>query len=222
MTRRSILLTAVSTAICIVSGVCIWGLAFPPAIAYVIEYISPLLLIFLASVNVVVAIVGPTRRAANLVVALCAVAAIPVIGFIPYLIGDASQRWFLKTGIYEYGAMVKNIMAKKGLLSTYNHSLDAVVGRQYVWGKVDGDGAVFIQFGGRANSTRHGYLYYSGHDMVYRAESTNLGGLNAVRHGYVHYQSRCMLYCRNETNLCSLRDVPRRYYVHITNNWYMD
>lgn len=189
-----LIITVFIVIIFLMSLICIRAMAFPPAIAYSLIGLAPFLLVGLFVLNLASAICVPHHRIAHSIMSLVVILAFVGASAMRTLSWDAQQQWFLQKGISDYDAMIEQILQHKMRLKSYSQPLDDIVGRPNTYGHTNADGSLYILFLGRANDNRHGYLYYSGNHMVARSGNTN-----------VYY----------------LEEVPREYYVHVTNGWYM-
>jgi hypothetical protein len=193
MRSRIINTTLVLLAVFVVS--CVWmGLSFPPAFIYSIGGMAGLSLFVLFFLNLGFAVFQPKQRISYLTMSLLvAILLGGLLFFWPRLVGSPEEQWFLRSGMQTYSQMVDRIIENKAMLTSQWRPLTDIVARSDVHGKTNADGSVAVSLPLRSNYSRgHGYLYYSGTEMVAQSGDGNR-------------------YFLNDTLM---------YYRHITNNWF--
>ena len=186
-------LTVVLIALCLACVVCMQAPPFAPVLISYLYLATGIALVGLFFLNLGFAAFFSARRTAHLVASLFIILSPLAVVVVGMLLLPAQFRWFLHSGVHGYDRMLDKISREKAPLASTNRPLNKIVGRAYVWGKTNDDGSLWVQFQGRGNDMRHGYLYYSGDGMTTSP---------------------------NNSNIYSLPENPTRYYFHMTNDWY--
>jgi len=144
---------------------------FPPFVAFIFQGIIGLVLACLLTSNLVLALRRVEQWKLHTVTGLLIILTLCGSFLLGTWAARSHRQWFFNTGIHNYELIIDKILNNNATFVNGRPVLDglpsnSIINLTHIWGRTNADGSMTVEFSYPNNVRGHGYLYYSGIELI--------------------------------------------------------